>query len=142
MTTKATLNLEGFSDYLETLAKAAVDIDQVAEEALAAGAAVIVGGMRRRAPFEIIRTAISMTGVHHDGNKVWMYLGVLRGTDSETARIANVWEFGGRDSPSPKNRKRIPRPGIVAHPYIRPALRQDSKAARAAEEEVFQEWLK
>jgi len=142
MTTKATLSLEGFSDYLETLAKAAVDIDQVAGECLEAGSAVLVNGMQSRAPFAMLQQAVSKTQVYHDGNKVYLYVGVLRGTDAETARIANVWEFGGRDSPSSKNPGRKPRPGIVAHPFIRPALRNDAKKARAAMEAIFQGWLK
>lgn len=142
MTTKATLNLEGFSDYLETLAKAAVDIDQMAGEGLEAGAEVLVSGMQRRAPFVLLREAVGKTQVYHDGNKTYLYVGVLRDSGAEIGRVANVWEFGGRDSPSRKNPKRKPRPGIVAHPFVRPTLRNDAKKARAAIEVVFQGWLK
>jgi len=101
---------------------------------------VLVGGMRRRAPFDLIRQVIGRTGVMRDGNKHYIYVGVLRGTDAEKARIANVWEFGGRDAPGAHKRK--PRPGIEAHPFIRPALRNDSGAARAAMVKIFEEWLK
>ena len=102
---------------------------------------MLVSGMQRRAPFNILRVAISKTQVYHDGNKTYLYLGILRDRGAEIARIANVWEFGGRDSPSPKNPKRKPRPGIVAHPFIRPTLRNDAKKAKAAIEDVFQGWL-
>jgi len=142
MTTRATLTLEGFDEYLEELIKSGEDIDQVAEDGLDAGADVLVAGMQRRAPFERIRVRIRKSRMGRDGNKRYVYVGVLRDTPAEDARIANVWEFGGRTSPSPKNPKRKPRPGIRARPYIRPSLRQDAKKARAAMENKFQEWLK
>ena len=140
MATKAKLTLDGFEAYLEELVKAGEDIDQVADEALTAGANVLVGGMQRRAPFDIIRQAIGRTGVMRDGNKHYVYVGVLRSAGAEIGRVAAVWEFGGRDTPGAY--KRTPRPGLEAHPYIRPALRNDSRAAKAAMEEIFQEWLK
>jgi len=139
---RATLTLEGFDEYLDVLQKAGQDIDLVAEQCLDAGGNVLVAGMQARAPYGVIKQAIRKTVVMADGNKRYLYLGVLRGTDAETARIAAVWEFGGRSSPSPKNPKRHPRPGIRAKPYIRPTLRNDSKKARAAMEEIFQAWLK
>jgi hypothetical protein len=139
---KVTLTLEGFDAYLDELQKAGRDIDLVAEQCLDAGGNVLVAGMQARAPYGVIKQAIRKTVVMADGNKRYLYLGVLRGTDAETARIAAVWEFGGRSSPSPKNPRRHPRPGIRARPYIRPTLRNDSKKARAAMEEIFQNWLK
>jgi hypothetical protein len=139
---KAKLTLEGFDAYLEELVRAAKDIDQVAEAGLDAGGDVFVAGMQRRALHGVIKNAIGKTLVMKDGNKRYLYVGVLRGTDAETARIANVWEFGGRSSPSPKNPARHPRPGIVACPFIRPTLRNDARKARAAMEDVFQDWLK
>lgn len=142
MATRTTLTLEGFEAYLETLVKAGQDIDQVAEEGLAAGGDVLVAGMQQRAPYRRISQAIRRTRVMADGNKRYLYVGVLRGTDAETARIANVWEFGGRSSPSPKNPKRHPRPGIRARPFVRPTLRQDARKAREAQVRVFEEWLK
>ncbi len=141
MTTKATLTLEGFDAYLEKLSQAEHDINQIVEEGLDAGADVFVAGMKRRAPFERIRRRIRKSAMGRDGNKRYLYVGVLRDTPAEDARIANVWEFGGRTSPSPKNPKRKPRPGIRARPYIRPSLRQDAKRARVALEDKFQEWL-
>lgn len=142
MTTRATLSLEGFDAYLEELRKDGEDLNLVAEDGLEAGANVFVGGMRRRAPFERIRLRIRKSGMGRDGNKRYVYVGVLRGTPAEDARIAAVWEFGGRTSPSPKNSGRIPRPGIRARPFIRPSLRQDAGKAREKIEEKFQEWLK
>jgi len=150
MPTKAKFILDGFEAYLEELVKAGEDIDQIAEEALSAGANILVGGMQRRAPQQHIRDAIRRTGAMHDGNKVYIYVGVLRGTNAELARRAATWEFGGRDmekrtekqqKSDAKHKGRKSRPGIKAHPFIRPALQNDSKAARAAMEEIFQEWL-
>jgi hypothetical protein len=139
---KVTLTLEGFDEYLEKLQKAGQDIDQVAEQCLDAGGDVLVAGMQARAPYSVIKQACRKTAVMADGDKRYLYLGVLRGTDAETARIAAVWEFGGRSSPSPKNPKRHPRPGIKMQSYIRTTLRNDAKKARAAMVDVFQDWLK
>lgn len=141
MTTKATLKLDGYEAYFEELVKAGKDIDPVAEEGLDKGADIIVSGMKRRAPFERIRVRIRKSAMGRDGNKRYLYVGVLRDTPAEDARIANVWEFGGRTAPSSKYPKRKSRPGIRARPYIRPSLRQDAKKARVAMEDVFQDWL-
>ncbi len=142
MATHAKLEFLGLEDYLEILQEAGQDIDQIAEEGLEAGADVFVAGMQRRAPFERIRVRIRKSRIGRDGNKRYIYVGVLRDTPAEDARIANVWEFGGRTSPSSKNPKRKSRPGIRARPFIRPSLRQDAKKARAVMEDIFQNWLK
>lgn len=139
---KVTLSLSGFEAYLEELARAGRDIDQVAAQCLDAGADVLVAGMQSRAPYSEIKQAIRKTAVMADGNKRYLYLGILRHTDAETARVAAVWEFGGRTTPSPKHPKRHPRPGIRARPFIRPTLRNDARKARAAMEKKFQDWLK
>ena len=152
MPTKTKLDLDGFDQYLEDLVQAGEDIDQIAEEALIAGAGVLVGGMQRRATFsKKVHGAIKRTDVMHDGNKHYLYVGVLRDTDAEIIRKAAAWEFGGRDMSKPrtekqqksdaKHKNRISRPGLEAHPFIRPALRNNAKAAKAAMEAVFQEWL-
>jgi hypothetical protein len=134
---KATLKLEGFEEYLEELVKAGKDIDRVAEEGLDKGADVFVAGMQRRAPYGRIRTRIRKSGMGRDGNKRYIYVGVLRGTEAEDARIANVWEFGGPG----KKAGRMHRV-ITARPFIRPSLRQDAGKARKAMEDIFEEWLK
>jgi len=139
---RVTLTLDGYDEYLEKLQKTGQDIDQIAEQCLDAGGNVLVAGMQRRAPYSLIKQACRKTVVMADGNKRYLYLGVLRGTDAEIARIAAVWEFGGRSTPSPKNPKRKPRPGIKMKPYIRPTLHNDAKKARSAMEDVFQDWLK
>lgn len=139
MPTKARLTLDGLEEYMEMLAKMGEDIDAAADQALAAGADVLVAGMQRRAPFSLIRNAIKRSEVLRDGNKHFVYIGVLRDSDPEVARIAAVWEFGGRNAPGPQKRK--PRPGLKAHPFIRPALRGDSSKAKAAMAKIFQEWL-
>lgn len=131
---KATLKLEGFEKYLEELVKAGKEIDRIAEEGLEKGADVFVAGMQRRAPYGRIRLRIRKSGMGRDGNKRYVYVGVLRGED---ARIANVWEFGG-----PGNKPGRLHRAITARPFIRPSLRQDASKARRAMEDVFQEWLK
>ncbi len=137
---KAKLTLEGFDDFFEILQKAEKDIDQVSEEALDAGADVFVSGMQRRAPFPRIRVRIRKSKIGRDGNKRYIYVGVLRDTPAEDARVANVYEFGGPAKESGKHPGRHHR-RIQAHPYIRPALRQDANKAKAAMEKVFRRWL-
>lgn len=139
MPTKVTLDLEGLEAYLEKLMEAGEDIDPIAEQALDKGADVFVAGMKRRAPYERIRVRIRKSKMGRDGNKRYVYVGVLRDTPAEEARLANAHEFGG---PGKKNIRGRKHRRIVAHPYIRPALRQDAKKARAAMEDVFQDWLK
>jgi hypothetical protein len=139
---KLSLKLEGFENYLEELVKAGKDIDRIAEEGLEKGADIFISGMQRRAPFGRIRTRIRKSAIGRDGNKRYLYVGVLRDSSAEDARIANVWEFGGRTAPSSKYPRRKPRPGIRARPFIRPSLCQDAGRARKEMEDVFQEWLK
>ena len=137
---KAYLRLEGLEQYLEELVKAGKDIDRIAEEGLEKGADVFIGGMRRRAPnWTRIWPFIKKSGMGRDGNKRYIYVGVLRDTPAENARIANVWEFGGPGVTNKRNRQHR---RITARPYIRPSLRQDAGKARTAMVEVFQEWLK
>jgi len=140
---KVTLELEGFAEYLDVLKKAGEDIDKVAEQALEVGADVLLDGMKKRASFSRrITQNLRRTVVMADGNKRYLYLGILRDTPKEIARMANTWEFGGRSSPSKKNPYRINRPGIEMRSYIRTTLRNDAKKARAAIEEMFQNWVK
>jgi hypothetical protein len=134
---KATLKLEGFEQYLEELVKAGKDIDRIAEEGLEKGANIFVSGMQRRAPYGRIRTRIRKSSIGRDGNKRYLYVGILRGTEAEDARIANVWEFGGPGKKVGRKHRTI-----TARPFIRPSLRQDAGKARTAMVEVFQEWLK
>lgn len=139
MMAKATLNFDGFDAYLDVLVKAGQDIDVVCEKCLDVGSDVLVSGMERRAPTERIKREIRKTTIMKDGNKRYVYVGVLRGTPADIARMANAWEFGG---PGKENRKGRKHRNIQARPYIRPALRSDAKKARAAMEDKFQEWLK
>lgn len=133
---KATLTLDGLDEYIEELLRDERDIDLVNEEGLDAGADVFVGGMQRRAPFERIRRRIRKSRMGRDGNKRYIYVGVLRDTPAEDARIANVYEFGGPGKKSGRLHRRI-----RARPYIRPSLRQDASRARQKQVEIFQRWL-
>jgi len=175
MPTKVTLTLDGFDQYLEDLVKAGEDIDQVADEALAAGADVLVEGMRRRASWSRrIPPFINRSRVMRDGNKHFVYIGVLHGSPLPIARMAATYEFGGRKVAREYKRKnedgttrersdvrrydtrygkkgtkiewktagrRVSRPWIKARPWMRRTLRSDAESAKAAMEEVFQEWL-
>lgn len=126
--TKASLTLTGFEEYIDELQRAAQDIDQVAGEALEAGANILVERMQSRAPYTRIKNMVRKTSLATDGDKKYIYVGVLRGAPKRDMIIAMAWEYGSVNNP-PK-------------PYIRPTLRNDSKRARDAMAEKFEEWLK
>lgn len=140
MPTRPNFKLEGFDAYLEELVRAGQDIDTVCEECLEVGSDILMAGMIRRASYsDRIMENIKKTAMMKDGNKRYLYIGVLRSTPAAIARMANANEFGG---PGKENRKGRKHRNIQARPYIRPTLRSDAQKARDAMGEVFQEWLK
>ena len=117
---------KGFEEYYEALARAGEDIDAAADEALAAGGEVILEGMRRRVPKltgNLLRH-LECSQPQQDGNLHFVDIGLLRGTDAETARYGNVQEFGSSD--------------MSAQPYVRPSFDEDMRAARLAMRKVFE----
>ena len=111
MTTYAKLDLKGFSEYLEAIVQAGVDIDAAAQRALEAGGAILETEMERLVPKDEhnLESNIVLVGPFQDGNFSYVEVGVVN-ADDETATYGNVQEYG---SPS-KN--------IKAQPYIRPSI--------------------
>jgi HK97 gp10 family phage protein len=129
MTTHASLTLKGLEEYLEKVVQAGNDIEEAALRAVLAGAEVIQDGMQNRAPVKTgnLRDHIKIWGPNLDGYEIWAHVGVIhdaRFTDDETARYANAQEYGTSSMP--------------AHPYIRPAIDQDSRKARQAMRESLE----
>lgn len=116
MVTKATLNLKGLDEYLETLAKAGRDIDPAAQRALMAGANVMLPEMLVRVPVDTgdLKSKIRIVGPFQNVNFNFVRVGVIT-PDAETAIKGNVQEYGS------------PTKNIPARPYIRPAI--DTKRA-------------
>lgn len=127
MPLKTRLTTKGFAEYLEKVAQAGRNIDQVADQALAAGGAVLVEGMRARVAVDThnLQDHIKATEPAADGNFHFIEVGLPAGTDAETARYGNVQEFGSSKMP--------------AHPYVRPTLDSDMGKARAEMRRVFKE---
>ncbi|MDD5367461.1 MAG: HK97 gp10 family phage protein [Anaerolineaceae bacterium] len=127
MPIKTRLTTKGFEDYLERIAQAGQDIDQVADEALQAGGAVLVDGMQARVAVDThnLQSKIDCSEPQQDGNFHFVEVGLLKDTDADTARYGNVQEFGSANMP--------------AHPYIRPTLDSDMGKARRAMRQVFEE---
>jgi HK97 gp10 family phage protein len=124
-------DLKGFDEYLEALVKSGEDVDAAAQEALAAGAPILLEGMRKRAPEltgELI-DHLTISGPHQVNNDHFVYVGLTKTKEvsKELAIYATVQEFGSAHTP--------------AHPYIRPAIASEGRRAMAAIVEVFKKKL-
>lgn len=126
MPIKTRLTTKGFEEYLEVLAKAGEDIDAISDEALAAGGKVLVEGMQRRVPKKTMNLMnhIKVTAPQRDGNVHYIDVGLVHGTDADTARYGGAQEYGTSD--------------MSANPYIRPTFDADMRAARARMREIFE----
>ena len=132
MTTRVKLETKGFEEYLERLVAASLDVDQAAAEALEAGGAVLVDGMKSRAPKDThnLEEHIDQTEVKQDGNFSFIEVGVLK-ADADTARYANAQEYGWQSKKGHRSGQK----------YIRPTLDEDMAKARRRMKEVFLSWL-
>ena len=126
MAIKTRLTTKGFDEYLEKVTLAGQNIDDAADEALRAGGEILANGMHERVPKDTgnLDQYIGCTEPKADGNFHYVDVGVLK-PDGDTARYANVQEFGSANTP--------------AQPYIRPTLDHDMAAARKAMREVFKD---
>jgi HK97 gp10 family phage protein len=127
MPIKTRLTTQGFSEYLEKLAKAGQDIDAIADEALTAGGEVLLKGMQERVPKLTgnLEQNLSVTKPEQDGNYHYIDVGLVHGVDADTARYGGAQEYGTSDMP--------------AQPYIRPTFDNDMREARAEMKAVFEE---
>lgn len=125
MPIKSHFSTKGLEEYLEKIGRAGEKIGEVVDRALEAGGQVLVDGMLRRAPEETgnLKENIKMIGPETEGFVHFIEVGLHSGTDAETARYANVQEYGSADTP--------------AHPYIRPTMDEDMGKARKAMRDVF-----
>lgn len=123
------LETKGFSEYLERLVQAGKDIDLVADEALAAGGDVLLDGMIQRVPKDTgnLQDHLERSEPEQDGNFHSVTVGLSKSADAETARYGNAQEFGTSS--------------MAAQPYIRPAIDEDMKSARAKMKEIFERFL-
>ena len=120
MAIRTKLTLKGMEQYLEAIAAAGANIDPAADRALAAGAELLKEGMIARAPEETgnLKSKIQAGEPQQDGNFHFIEIGLLKGTDKETARYGNAQEFGTANT--------------SAHPYVRPTMDSDMARARKA----------
>lgn len=127
MAVRAKLDVKGFADYLEKIAKANLDINKITANALEAGGNVLLTGMRRRVPklTHNLEDSLVIDGPHTDGNYVYVLVGLSKSADADTVRYGNVQEYGASDTP--------------AQPYIRPSLDIDMKQAKLAIKKVFED---
>lgn len=122
--TRSMLSTKGFEEYLEKLAQAGEDIDQIADEALSAGAEIIKNGMDRRAPEKTkrLKNKISIDGPVNNGNFHTVKIGIFNVKRPEELYFFYQEHGSARGG---------------AHPFIRPAMDEDMKHARAKMLEVF-----
>ena len=126
MTTSGSITLKGLEDYLEKVAQAGADVNEAAARAVFEGAEVALDGMQRRVPVLTgnLRDHLAIKGPEMDGNYITCEVGILKErsyTDEDTARYANVIEYGAAHT--------------AAQPYIRPTLQGDAARIRAAMKE-------
>ena len=71
-------------------------MDQAASKAVDAGADVVREKIDELAPEDTgnLKEKIQKSAVQQDGNFVFSEVGLLRGTDAETARYSNAQEYG------------------------------------------------
>ena len=124
--TKSSLNTKGFEEYLEKLAQAGADIDEITDEALTAGAEILKAGMERRAPEATghLKNRISIEGPINSGNYHFIKVGFF------AIKRPDELYFFYKEYGSAKR---------SAHPFIRPTMDEDMKKARAKRLEVFKQ---
>lgn len=120
MAVRAKIDLKGFGDLLEEIAKLGGDIDAATDRALMAGGEVLLGGMQRRVRKDThnLEEHLVIEGPVRDGNFHYVEVGLSSKADAETARYGNVNEYGSSSMP--------------AQPYIRPAVEEDRRKVDAA----------
>jgi HK97 gp10 family phage protein len=128
MAFKARLTTQGFDDFLEQIVASGKDVDQAADQALAAGGRVLLEGMQRRVPRDTgnLMDTLKIRGPLRDGNYHFVEVGLV-GADAETARYGTAQEYGTSN--------------MAAQPYIRPAMNEDIRKARLAMRKAFEELL-
>jgi len=126
MPVRFNLETKGLADYMERLQQLGGDLDEAAGAALDAGGDVLVNGMRRRAPKDThnLERRIGKTAAQRDGNFHFIVVGLVA-ADADTARYGTAQEYGTSS--------------MAAHPYLRPAIDEDMKAARQRMKAAFQE---
>lgn len=106
MTTGVKLNLNGmFDDMLKDLDEMGKNVDEIAPRALLAGAKVIHAEMKASAPVNThnLKDHIIILGPERIGHYHYVFVGIphdIRYTDAETARYANVQEYGSAHTPA------------------------------------------
>ena len=125
MAIRTKLDTKGFDEYIEALIKAGDQVDETAQEALQAGAEVLLAGMQRRVTVLTghLKSKLSISGPYQDGSDHFVYIGLNKGIDAETAREAVANEYGTSV--------------MAAQPFIRPTVAEDGTRARAAMRKVF-----
>jgi len=123
------LETQGFSEYLERLAQAGQEIDPVADEMLVAGGDVLLEGMERRVPRDTGELAdhLERSEPVQEGNFHSVTVGISPGAPAEVQRYGGAQEYGWSDHPG--------------QPYIRPAIDEDMRSARAAMRAVLEQFL-
>lgn len=123
---KSVLTTKGFDEYLERLAQAGADIDAISDEALQAGASILLEGMEKRAPKESghLKSRISIDGPIREGNYHSVKIGLFN-----IDRAKELYFFY-QENGSARNR---------AHPYLRPTFDEDMAKAKKAMKAVFKE---
>lgn len=127
----AKLDLKGFDEYLEAIARAGRDVDAAARKALLAGAQPVKAEMQNLVAKDThnLEEHIQIDGPYQDGNYHYVDVGLIlkKGlTDADTARYGLAQEYGTSS--------------MQAHPYIRPGKdRARAKSRKAMKDSLIED---
>ncbi len=127
MTTRVSMSLNGLDVYLEKIAQAGGNVDDAAANAVVAGGDVLLDGMLKRVPVLTghLADTLKRTDPVHDGNLVFVEVGMPRDAPADVARYGNVQEYGSAS--------------MAAQPYIRPTIDEDAGKARRAQRKSLEQ---
>src|SRR5512136_2961311 len=96
MPVRGIFTVKGLDEWLEALAQAGQDVDASVDRALEAGAQVALDSMQRRVAVLTgnLKDSLAAGAPQQDGNFHSVEVGLLKGTERDTARYGNVQEFG------------------------------------------------
>lgn len=124
MTVRGKITTKGLEKYIEAVAEMGKDIDPVVDQALEAGAGVLLDGMKERVPKDThnLENHLVVGQIRKSFDFHYIYVGLLF-PDAETARYGTVQEYGSSK--------------MAAQPYFRPTMDEDASKARTAMRHVL-----
>ena len=146
MPIKTKIETKGFAEFLEKVTKMGQNIDQITDEALAAGGDYLLKGMQSRVPVLTgeLRTHLSCSEPKQDGDFHYIEVGLDLGEKLPDygkkmgKKVGKNWKSWGRERLYGVYVE-FGTANTPAQPFIRPTMDEDMKDARKAMRQVFKE---